>query len=213
MTIKQITTRFAMRAFVKNATKSFAFSVAALSFLTQSTVVYSQDAKRDQLWKFVPSSIRSDIGTTNYYIQNGDPPNICLGVVGVDTRPPRPGTPVEVFHCLPQPNVNDPRRDNLWRVDSAGSGFVRIRNFVTPNYCLGVVGVDRPAAGSRAEIFNCFGVTGDARLDNQWQIDYNSTGVPGYAQIRNRASSGLCLGVVGADRYGLGARSEVYYCK
>lgn len=62
MTIKQIATKLALRAFAKTATKSIAFSVATLSLLTQSTVVYGQDAKRDQLWRFDQHPIPSDIG-------------------------------------------------------------------------------------------------------------------------------------------------------
>lgn len=68
--------------------------------------------------------------------------------MGADDRPPRRGAPVEVFPCGTDLNANDRRRDQLWRVDSAGSGYVRIRNFISPNnYCLGVVGVDSPGAG------------------------------------------------------------------
>lgn len=208
MTNRQIATKLALRAFAKTATKSIAFSVATLSFLTQSTVVYGQDAKRDQLWRFDQHPIPSDIGTANFEFKNNANLGLCLGVVGADTRPPRPGTPVEVFPCGTDLDAKDRRRDQLWRIDAADPGFVRIRNFVTPNYCLGVVGVDRPRPGSAVEIYNCFEVPGDRRLDNQWVIESNGT-----SQIRNRANRGVCLGVVGVDNPRPGSRAEVYFCR
>lgn len=214
MTVKQMTTRLVSRAFAKTASKSITFSVTALSFLAQSTVVYSQDTKRDQLWRSVPSSIPSDIRTTNYELKNNANSGLCLGVIGADTRPPRPGAPVEVFTCGAE--LNDPRRDQLWRTDptSREERYFRIRNFVSPNYCLGVVGADTPSSGSKAEIYHCFGVNGDPRIDNQWEFDTN-TGVFGYSNIRNRANRNLCLGVVGPNppAPSAGARVEVYPCR
>lgn len=214
MTIKQITTKLASRVFAQTASKSITFSITALSLLAQSTVVYSQDRKLDQLWQSVPSSNPSDTRTTNYVLKNKANSRLCLGVVGADTRPPKPGARVEVFTCGSE--LNDPRRDQLWRMDptSREERYFRIRNFVSPNYCLGVVGADTLRSGSKAEIFPCFGVNGDPRIDNQWKFD-TKTGVYGYSNIRNRANRGLCLGVVGSNppTPRAGARVEVHPCR
>lgn len=70
--------------------KSIAFSVAALSLLTQSTLVYAQSVTNDHLW------YRSRVDPNFIYIRNKTS-NLCLGVVGVDNH--RAGARAEVYSC------------------------------------------------------------------------------------------------------------------
>ncbi len=70
--------------------RSIAFSVAALSFLAQSTVVYAQSVSNDHLW------YRSRVDPNFIYIRNRVS-NLCLGVVGVNNH--TAGARAEVYHC------------------------------------------------------------------------------------------------------------------
>ncbi|XZN91854.1 MAG: RICIN domain-containing protein [Microcoleus sp.] len=85
------------------------------------------------------------------------------------------------------------------------------RFFITnkvSNLCLGVLGVDGHGPGVRVEVFHCNPGGGDAGNDNQWTIKDLGNG---YSHIINKVSN-LCLGVVGVDGHGPGARVEVYHC-
>lgn len=218
MSTKQTTTKHTLGAFAKIATKTITFSVAALSFLTQDTVGYADPS--DQLWRFQQHPILSDISTPNFEIKNtavrAGTPDLCLGVVGADDRPPRLGAAVEVFECGTDLNAADRRRDQLWRLDhviGAPVTVYRIVNFVTPrgrrdgNLCLGIVGLGTPDSGSRAEIYHCEPQLGDPLLDNQWVIDtIGSRNV-----IRSRANQKLCLEAIGSARSG--AKVAVFPCR
>lgn len=218
MSTEQITTKPTLGAFAKIATKTITFSVAALSFLTQDTVGYADPS--DQLWRFQQHPIPSDINTPNYEIKNaavrsGDP-DLCLGVVGADDRPPRLGAEVEVFECGTDLNAADRRRDQLWRLDQVRDqaiGVYRIVNFVTPrgrsdgNLCLGIVGLNRPVSGSRAEIYHCNPRSDDSLIDNQWV-----TGNIGARNvIKSRANQSLCLEAIGSARSG--AKVAIFPCR
>jgi Ricin-type beta-trefoil lectin domain len=76
------------------------------------------------------------------------------------------------------------------------------------NLCLGVLGVDGHGPGVRVEVYHCNPGGGDAGNDNQWTIQDLGNG---YSHIINKVSN-LCLGVVGVDSHGPGARVEVYHC-
>ncbi len=176
--------------------RSIAFSVAALSFLAQSTVVYAQSVSNDHLW------YRSRVDPNFIYIRNRVS-NLCLGVVGVNNH--TAGARAEVYYC--DPAGSDAGYDNQWYLQQIGS-YYRIRNRVS-NLCLGVVGVDNHTAGAPVEVYDCSPSASDGKLDAQWYL--SPVGSIGFETIKNRVSN-LCLGVVGVNNHTAGAREEVYHC-
>lgn len=197
MSTEQITTKHASWAFANIVTKTITFSVAILSLLTQSTVVYAQsiypNVSRDHSW-----IQQQPEGSKYFRIMNAS--GLCLGVVGVDNH--RAGAPVEVYFCDRSPGY-----DQQWYKQSV-DGYYRIKNRVS-GLCLSVVGVNRHGAGDPVEVYYCYPSTSDSKLDAQWSFNEHTT--LGFGTFRNRVS-GLCLGVVGLNRHTAGARAEVYNC-
>lgn len=128
---------------------------------------------------------------------------LCLGVVGVDNH--ARGARAEVYGCAA--DTNDARRDQQWEEVGVDSTYFQLRNKASA-LCLGVVGEDSHNSGAAVEVYDCAPASGDPRRDEHW---YRVSKGQNYSEYRNR-TSGLCLGVVGGNNHGPGARAAVYTC-